>query len=69
MSEEEKRFSKGLQELLDLYNKEKEVTSLQDKILKLLIGDMKLEGYFKDMKYESVIEYYKRRKDLWVKKK
>ena len=64
MSEEEKRFSKGLQELLDLYNKEKEVTSLQDKILKLLIGDMKLEGYFKDMKYESVIEYYKRRKDL-----
>lgn len=47
-----------LQGLLDLYNKEKEVTKLQERIIKLMISDFQSEGIFKDMKYESIIEYY-----------
>ena len=47
-----------------LYKEEKEVTKLQERIIKLMISDFQSEGIFKDMKYESIIEYYKRRKDL-----
>ena len=38
--------------------------TLQDKITRLMIKDFQTEGYFNYMKYEQIIEYYKRRKDL-----
>lgn len=59
-------YTKDWEDRCNLVYKElNEEIELQDKILRLIISDMQIEGYFKDMKYESVIEYYKRRKDLW----
>ena len=46
------------------YRKAAAVANLQDRILRLMIKDFQAEAYFKDMKYEQIIEYYKRRKDL-----
>lgn len=39
----------------------KEILKKQDKILRLIVEDFQDEGYFKNMKYEQVIEFYKSR--------
>lgn len=55
---------KAIMKLLQAYKQNEKSLELADRILKIVISDMQLEGYFKGMKYESVIEYYKRREDL-----
>ena len=54
----------SLLDLSDANNVEKDKTiKLQDKILRLVVEDCQKENYFKNMKFEQVIEFYKRKKE------